>query len=94
MKVLQTCIMATPYIIAGIIGMVTSFFPLQQIIVCLLMAMTSRRLLHCGQRCVWLQIIMAFLRVLWQGADTVVPRLVYVAETERRNLAPKPWDLQ
>jgi hypothetical protein len=98
-KVLQTCIMAAAYTIAWIIGIVACFFPLQQIIVCLRMPMTSRRLLHCGQRRVWLQQSdweLCYFRTSCgrERADTRVLRLASVPETERFNLAPEPGDIK
>jgi hypothetical protein len=91
--------MAAAYTIAWIIGIVACFFPLQQIIVCLRMPMTSRRLLHRGQRCVWLQQcdweLCYFKTSCGRGrADTRVPRLASVPETERFNLAPEPGDIK
>jgi len=94
-KVLRTCIMAAACTIAWIIGIVTSSFPLQQIIFCLRMPMTSRRLLHCGQPCVCVAAarrlrIVSFQNVLWKRVGARFARLASFPETERLNLTPQP----
>ena len=90
--------MAAVYTIAWIIGMVASFFPLQQIIVCLRMPMTSRRLLHWTAMCV---ASAKRLRAICVISERLVAEGGYWSATLgqrprnwRLNLAPEPGDIK